>query len=81
MPDADEAMTYSESIAYYVQRGWVVEHSTAEWTSLTSGNDANHILHLILTALTGCLWLPVWAVVAWTRRPRKIMLYADGRSA
>lgn len=37
---------------------------------MTHENGPNHILHLILTLVTGGLWIIVWIVVAARRRPQ-----------
>lgn len=35
------------------------------------GRRTNHVLHLILTLLTGGLWLPVWIIVALSNRSQR----------
>jgi len=43
------------------------ERSAERRSNLTAGQ---HILHLLLTVLTGGLWGPVWFIRAWRGNPR-----------
>lgn len=45
-------------------QGWRVSSQTSTQAQLVTGRRVSHILHLILTVLTGGLWAIVWIIVA-----------------
>lgn len=40
-----------------------LEQARYEYTMGTAKYRTNHILHVILTVLTGLLWVPVWIII------------------
>ena len=65
-------------IAAYVARGYRVQSQDA-WTAvMVKGHRVNHLLHLILTIVTGGLWLFVWVPVAMFGGERRTLLTMDG---
>lgn len=55
----------AERVAYYVGYGYRPESQTETQAVMVSGHRPNHILHLILTILTGGLWgIFVWLPIA-----------------
>jgi len=68
----------SQMIAAYVARGYRVQSQDA-WTAvMVKGHRVNHLLHLILTIVTGGLWLFVWVPVAMFGGERRTLLTMDG---
>ena len=69
-------------MAGMLDQGWRVESDTGDRVVLVKGESKeavaarqkkpNHILHLLITIFTIGLWLPVWAILAfsssWGRR-------------
>ena len=47
-----------------VGRGGRVESQTDFQAIITWGTPVNHLVHLILTLLSGFLWAPVWLALA-----------------
>lgn len=74
--DAQErSSVLAAGVAKYVAetRGRVAFQG-ADRAVIITGRPVNHILHLLLTILTGGLWLVVWVVVAGTGGERALDL-------
>ncbi len=69
------------ALANAVQRdvaaGWRVESQTDTTAVMAKGKPINHLLHLVLSAITCGLWLFVWPVVWWINRDQHIVLNVD----
>ena len=77
--DAEErSSVLAAGVARYVAetRGRVAFQGPDRAVIIT-GRPVNHILHLLLTILTGGLWLIVWVVVAGTGGERVLELSVD----
>ncbi len=48
---------------------------------LMTQKKTNHVLHLVISFFTGGLWLPVWILVALTRKNKREMLQVDENGA
>ena len=44
---------------------------------LVTQNKTNHVLHLVISIFTGGLWLPVWLLIALTKKNRREILQVD----
>ena len=44
---------------------------------LVTQNKTNHVLHLVISFFTGGLWLPVWLLIALTRKNKREVLQVD----
>lgn len=58
-------------------RGWTDHYAPAPPEAAARRHPADHGFHLIMTVMTLCAWLPVWAiVVGWSaarRAPRRMI--------
>ena len=59
-------MELNAIVAKEVKRGWRVESQAENQAVLVKGRRPNHILHLLLSVVTGGIWLPIWILVAMT---------------
>lgn len=58
--------TYEDTLADYERRGYVETQTGENWAVMEKGREKkpiNHILHILLTILTGGIWLIVYAVL------------------
>lgn len=64
----------NQTLTAYLAAGWRVESTTPTAVALVSGQNANHILHVLLSIFTCGLWLPIWLIVGATTRQRRVVL-------
>jgi len=75
---ADERKELLASLVHnQVAQGARVESQSDYQAFLVKGKGPRHVLHLILTILTGLLWLPVWIVLAICCRPKRMVATVD----
>ena len=70
-------MTPTELIANYMQMGYRVESQGPNAVVMVRGNPVNHLLHLVLTLLTGGLWVIVWIGVAMANQQSRVIVHTD----
>ena len=67
-PDQRRA-ALAQTVSREIGGGWHVESQTDYQAILVRpGTKVNHILHLLLSIVTIGLWIPVWIVVAATKK-------------
>ena len=59
-----------------VRKGWRIESQGSFQAVIVEGSKVNHLLHLLLTLITG-LWLIVWIVLSLTGGEKRMMIYVD----
>ncbi len=63
-----------EQISEHIRMGWRIESVSKFSAVVVVGKPVNHILHLLLTALTFGFWAPMWvAISVFQREHRKIL--------
>lgn len=67
----------ARAVANEVHRGARIESQTDFQAVLVRGHRPNHLLHLILTLLTGGLWLIIWLIIAATGGEKRIVIDVD----
>ncbi|MBD3941641.1 DUF4234 domain-containing protein [Microbacterium sp. NEAU-LLC] len=75
-PEAREAALAQAVVREVAARGRV-ESQTAHNAIIVTGKRPNHVLHLILTIVTGGLWGIVWIIVALSTREHRLALSVD----
>ena len=65
-------------VAEWIREGWRVESRSDFQSVMVSGKPVNHLLHLVLSILTGGLWLLVWIVLVLTGGENRELLQVDG---
>ena len=63
----------NEAVRHNIKKGWRVESQTDFTATIAKGKRPNHILHLILTVITGGLW----GIFVWL--PLSIFKHVDRR--
>jgi hypothetical protein len=48
------------------------------WAMVAKGRRVNHVLHLLLTVITGTLWAPVWLLMIAIAGERRITVSSAG---
>jgi hypothetical protein len=66
----------TRAVAEGVRRGWRVEQLTPT-TAVLMQRGPNHVVHGVATLLTGGLWLPIWLIVSYAQRERRLVLAVD----
>ena len=59
-----------------ITRGWMVESQGKFHAVIVKGRKVNHILHLLLTLLTG-FWVVIWFLLAVFGGKRRRMIYVN----
>jgi hypothetical protein len=69
----------AHAVANEVRGGFNVQsQSDYQAVMIRPGQRTNHILHLILTIITGGLWLFVWVILALThKKERREVIHVD----
>ena len=65
-----------EGIPGMLASGWRIESETSTHVVLVKGHRVNHILHLLLTLVTG-VWVFVWIALAISGGERRRMVSRD----
>ncbi len=74
----DEAL--ADRVALHVTQGYTVKLDTGNQVILSKAVNVNHILHAILSILTGGLWIIVWIIMAMRRAEETTQLkIQDGK--
>ena len=73
-PAAEELL--AREIGRAVRLGWRVEWRSEREALLVSGHRPNHLVHGILTLVTG-VWLVVWIVVALSGGEQRLLVGVD----
>jgi len=66
-----------DAVAISATQGWTVVMLSPPMATLSRPVPIHHLLHALLTLLTGGLWAIVWVVVAVTNKPRTMMLTVE----
>jgi hypothetical protein len=67
----------ANAIAGEVAGGYRVESQTDAQAVLVKGKGTNHVLHLILSVITCGVWLPVWLIMYFVAKPKRLILSLD----
>lgn len=81
IPNSNQHPALAQAIDHEVfTNGYRIESQSEVRAVLVKGQPTNHILHLVLTAVTCFAWGPVWGVMAYLNRRQAIMLtlHPDG---
>lgn len=68
------AQAISQDVA---SSGWRVESQSDYQAILVKGKQTAHVLHLILTVVTGGLWAVVWIIRGIVNRRQTLILTVD----
>lgn len=82
LPEPTRDSVLEAGIAKYVaERGGRVAYRGTDRTVVVTGRPVNHILHLLLTIVTGGLWLIAWVLIAATggEKTTTLTVAPDGR--
>lgn len=69
---------FQAAVGRHVMLGWRVESMTADTAVMVTGHRCNHVLHGLLSLFTFGLWLPVWAILAFTESERRVFISTFG---
>lgn len=67
----------AQAVSREVAGGYRVESQTDAQAVMVKGKSVNHTLHLILTLVTFFCWAPVWVVMAFVQKPKRLILTLD----
>jgi len=56
---------------------WRVESQIATSATMVKGVRTKHLLHLVLTLMSGLLWAPIWAIVTYLNRRQVMTISVD----
>ena len=73
----DKKRLLAGAITNGVAMGYRIERQTDDQAVLAKGQRINHVLHLILTILTGGLWGIVWIILAVNGAEKRVVLTVD----
>ncbi len=62
-----------------ISKGWRIESQGQFHAVIVKGGQVNHILHLLLTILTGGFWIIVWLFLVVFGGNERRMIYVDAR--
>jgi hypothetical protein len=54
-----------------------VESQSDAQAVMVKGKGTNHVLHLILTLISVGMWLPVWLILYFVTKPKRLILTLD----
>jgi len=77
MTSEDRRQLLANAIHGELLQGRRVESSLDFQAVLVKGKRVNHVLHLILSVLTGLLWVPVWILVAIRGGEKRVTINID----
>ncbi|MEV5084371.1 hypothetical protein AB0K74_38205 [Streptomyces sp. NPDC056159] len=77
MGEIEHRRNLATAIAREVAAGYRVESQADSQAVLVKGKGTTHILHLILSVITAGLWIPVWLIMYFVSRPKRIILTLD----
>lgn len=66
-----------DEIARALAAGWRVEWHSDEGAVLMRGKRPNHVLHAVLTLVTGGIWAIAWIAIAIEARERRMLVGLD----
>jgi hypothetical protein len=75
--EAEKRGALDRAIVAELTRGGRLESSAGMTAVIVYGKPVNHILHLVLSLLTGGIWLIVWLILILTNRKRRVVLSVD----
>ena len=64
-------------VAEWIREGWRVESRSDFQAVMAAGKPVNHLLHLILSLITGGLWLVVWLAMTLTGGEDRELVQVD----
>lgn len=73
----DPRRTLANAIASESAQGWRVESQSDIQAIMVKGKPINHVLHGILTVLTGGAWAIVWILLYVLNRRQTLILSVD----
>jgi hypothetical protein len=68
----DPARALAQAVHTETANGRRIESQTATHATLAKGKNVNHIVHGVITVLTGGLWAVVW-IPTWLINKRKVL--------
>lgn len=74
LTDNQRKQRLDNRIAQYLKGEWAVERVGDFQAVLTFEDKVNHVVHAILSLLTAGLWVLVWLVLAFIRKPTRMTL-------
>ena len=75
LPERAEAL--QDYLAQAAGRGWRMETKAETIAFMVSGKPVNHLLHAVMSLLTGGLWLAVWAGMAVFGGEKRMLARVD----
>ncbi|MCY3915760.1 MAG: 3'-5' exonuclease [Chloroflexi bacterium] len=75
--ESERQQILNEAIIQHQATGARLESRVGFQAVFVTQEKTNHILHLIVTLITGGLWLPVWVLLALTRKKKREALQVD----
>jgi hypothetical protein len=67
----------AQAVSREVAGGFRVESQSDAQAVMVKGKGTNHVLHLILTLISVGMWLPVWLVLYFVTKPKRLILTLD----
>ena len=75
VPDAERAL--SRAIEAEALQGWSLAARYGSQAVLTRARRPNHVLHGVLTLMTGMMWSPIWLLVTLRPGHDRLLLTVD----
>ena len=72
VPDAESALAHA--IQVEALRGWTLAARYGTQAVITRPRRPNHVLHGVLTLMTGMMWSPIWLLVALRPGEDRVLL-------
>lgn len=77
-PVVDTRAALQAALARQLRKGARVESQSDHSAVVVRGSKPNHVLHLILSVVTGGIWLVVWGWMVGVKKEHRIMVSVDG---
>jgi hypothetical protein len=67
----------AQAVSREVAGGFRVESQGDAQAVMVKGKGTSHVLHLILTLVTLGMWVPVWLIMYFVAKPKRVILTLD----